>query len=126
MTRDQKIADIRAAAIKANPEIDKELSVCPECLGNGHPTGAHMDTPCNCPGSVGILEGRPIRLADVLLAIGHIIKARGSQFGFITVDSYGCIWKGTPHEIACEWNLRKNDLTEQSDECISFLAELLK
>lgn len=66
--------------------------------------------------------GRPIRLADVLLAIQetHIELAKVNHETLritptaekVTVKGYGF------------WNLRADSLSEQSDETIHFLAEL--
>jgi hypothetical protein len=58
---------------------------------------------------------RPIRLADVLLAIGSKYAVDGAgeiyRSGYLTGDSV--------------WNLRADDLEQQSEETISFLYELL-
>ena len=56
-------------------------------------------------------RGWRFRLADVLLAIDPdtrkgLLNARGSY-------------------VVQIWNFRKDDLTEQSEECLSFLAQLL-
>jgi hypothetical protein len=116
MTRDQQLADIRAACIKANPSILEleEMS--------------------------GLRIERPIRLADVLLAIELSV---GSNITYYSADTRGCIYgtieldpvqlnnfPGVDHFIkhipGPTWNLRKDDLTEQSDECVAFLAQLLE
>lgn len=56
-------------------------------------------------------------LSDVLLAI----ESGPCNEDNATLDG----WRKTLHHTVVNWNLRKDDLTEQSDECISFLAELL-
>ena len=68
--------------------------------------------------------GRPIRLADVLLAIR---KVKGSAYDF--AELLGLDWDsdGIIEEYRDSiWNLLKDDLTQQSDETIDFLYELLK
>ena len=61
---------------------------------------------------------RPIRLADVLLAV------QKQEYGGSPEFRYTCekLTSGAWH---VHWNLRKDDLTEQSEECISFLYDLL-
>ena len=68
-------------------------------------------------------EERPIHLADVLLAIDkkgdeHHLTSEG-QFALYDPED------GNMYLSKVWWNLRKDDLTEQSDECITFLADLL-
>lgn len=79
--------------------------------------------------------GRPVRLADVLLAIEEKYQRRiANSIAFdITLqrdanegDEYKSMLKTALIEILMRWNLRTDDLTAQSDECIAFLAELLK
>jgi hypothetical protein len=105
---DQHIAAIRAACIKANPEIEKTVG-----------WGRHGDR---------LIDDRPIRLADVLLAIGEKAKSVGID-GFVEVDQYGTFWMSArivENEMRqVNWNLRQDDLTLQSDECITFLASEL-
>lgn len=59
--------------------------------------------------------GRPIRLADVLLAIK--ISKHQSEFDFWAVELLEHKIKG--------WNLLKDDITLQSDEMKQFVFELL-
>lgn len=74
--------------------------------------------------------GRPIQLADVLLALDKSpdIKAVVSDKGhFRVLDNclYGQkIVKAGKGQIACDWNLKK-PLEEQSKETIDFIAGLL-
>lgn len=100
MERYQQLELIRMAAIKANP--DKAWD---KLLGNK-----------NRRVSV------PIRLADVLLAIQATTTTKGTTL----VNSYG-IFMDTHFnmDMNAGWNLRQDDLTLQSDECIKFLADLL-
>lgn len=99
---------IRAACIKANPEIEaKEHCACGHELT--YDKGFH----------------RPIRLADVLLAIWKIRP--GSYF----VDVRGQFWFWSNidkplHNVPCAWKLSKDNVAEQSEETIVFLADLLK
>jgi hypothetical protein len=96
MTRDQQIADIRAACIKANPQ------------------SWDCGAPCHCS------DGRlTVRLADVLLAIG-------SREGKFLLGGRLAIFYTPNGKELFSWRTHLDDLTEQSDECISFLAELLK
>ena len=92
MTRDQNIEIIRAACIKAQPEIEW--------------TTAHSD-------KFGQIA---IRLADVLWAF----KSH-EQYDAI-LDSL-LMEEDAPKPL---WNLRMDDLTFQSDDCLAFLADLLK
>lgn len=65
--------------------------------------------------------GRPIRLADVLLAMNdHAPLACSHSGGFL---KGGREWKY--REPVVRWNLRADDLEQQSDECIEFIHSLL-
>lgn len=106
MTRNEQLDAIRTACIKANPEIveQKEIHVSPL-------TGKHMK------------YDRPVRLADVLLAIDRTrcqIRALIQSPDTLTIEKVGY-----GRSIIFDWNLRQDDLNEQSDECIAFLANLL-
>lgn len=93
---------IRAACVKANPEKDWKELVTVAYHGHGHSESDYMDV--------------PIRLADVLLAMDKPVK----------------YYTATPtiHNDVCKvlslWNLRNDDLSAQSKECLAFLAGLLK
>jgi hypothetical protein len=68
---------------------------------------------------------RPIRLADVLLAI---TKASPNNHNRVWLKSDGRFVlneNGNSLHNPADWNLRKDDLTEQSEECINFIYELL-
>ena len=65
--------------------------------------------------------GRPIRLADVLLAIG---KAQIELIASVPTIYLEQACLRTDDAIRF-WNLRTNDLSQQSDECINFLYSLL-
>jgi hypothetical protein len=116
---------IREKCIAANPEI-VELKF--GCEFENVKTGARFIIPTNgYPNDNHKILGRPIRLADVLLAIEN---ANGN----IELATYG-----EPLHIGhyekperegyyskAYWNLRADDLEKQSEETISFLYELLK
>lgn len=67
------------------------------------------------------IVGRPIRLADVLLAISGRTGYNGKCW---MLEQDGLYVFERLKRIA--WNLRNDDLTQQSEETISFLYELLK
>lgn len=106
----QQLKTIRDACIKANPE---KLGYCYR--------GGCYDDVCQLQ-----KHQCPIGLASVLLAINELDNDQigmvdsSGQFGHDTLQGDGVDWSGV-----C-WNLRQDDLTLQSDECISFLAELFK
>jgi hypothetical protein len=98
--RDQQLEAIRAACIRANPHIS-ERSIGAVDEDTGTDMWVRDDT---------------IRLADVLMLpdTSEMLNATDEEnatvcFRFIRM-----------------WNLRKDDLTEQSDECVAFLYNLLK
>lgn len=102
---------IRQKCIEANPGLKDQCAAeeCSQCQHNP--------------------VVRPIRLADVLLAID---KFHGNMF----VDEVGCFVKPKRKEFTynyiikndqnVKWNLRQDDLSKQSEETVNFLAELLK
>lgn len=87
-SREQNIEIIRETAIKANSGL----------IPNAKYQGV-----------------RPVRLADVLLAI----NTKSSLPDNVNIDRNGGV------DTTCQWNLRADNLTEQSDECLEFLAALL-
>jgi hypothetical protein len=120
MTYAEKIKAIREKCIEVNPEIDKDINECSEC---------RRDV---VVGGVRVVKDRPIRLADVLVAIE---KSKGQermtkQKEHIVLDTNGDFVSGghytkTGYIRYATWNLRADDLTEQSPECIDFLYNLL-
>lgn len=69
--------------------------------------------------------GRPIRLADVLLAIDHETDegiAITRQGRFLQLEDSG--WRTQLNGLH-GWNLRNDNLTEQSDETVDFIYQLL-
>ena len=113
ITREQMIGDIRAACIKANPEKVWRIHDDSEI--------GHMET--------------TIRLADVLAALREVD-------GDLGIDKDGLfIQPGKPKYLGGYgwedfakgkwdtppvWNLYKDDLTQQSDETIRFIAEKVR
>ena len=89
-----KIDKIREACIKANPEIEQ---IC------GGEDVAHFCP--NCSNKI----GRPIRLADVLLAIGEV------RPDFLLAVGH-----------PANWNLKDDNLENQSEETIGFIHNLIK
>jgi hypothetical protein len=107
MTREEKLQAITEACVKANNGI-----IMVECLG------------CKYRGKKHLIQSdpRPIRLADVLLAfltddaLDKYTEMEGLTMFF---DDLKCA-------IVTIWNLRKDSLSDQSDDCISFLFSLLR
>jgi len=125
---------IRAKCIEVNPEIVELKFGCEIALKgvrkhfylSGDSNGSHhlaiggVEIPLsnkwfvdNCK-----IIGRPIRLADVLLAIGAIdgVHATVSTKGQIDVH---------PFNGDTVWNLRKDSAEDQSPECIAFISSIL-
>jgi hypothetical protein len=100
-----QLSDIRDACIKANPEIE-----CRYAHGGFPPPGESV---CKC-------EVRPIRLADVLLA------SQKNMFAIQTLLDGRLTAVGDDASSHVIWNLRKDDLTLQSNECLEFISSLLK
>jgi hypothetical protein len=136
MTREQKIESIRAACIKANPEILAMKFGCKVDHGGDIFFAIRVDGDdviYDVPSlsvkqriSVWNLKplGRPIRLADVLSTIGNV----KDKEGIVNVSHQGYFSISLPpqeHHPSLQWNLHTDDLTQQSDECIDFLANLL-
>lgn len=136
-----KLQTIREACIKANPEIGRGCSVC---HGEGY-TSQYHSYPCTKCKGTGKEESRPIRLSDILLAIENREKCHCNgdwQNKFNVVHRGDCKFdtggiKVYLHysfsEIVIQWgrteirwNLRNDDLSQQSSECIEFLHELLQ
>jgi hypothetical protein len=107
--RNEQIDAIRKACIAAIPEIETTEPIpCPD----GMP---------GCAAYHSRRVARPIRLADVLLAMiasAHYprLGTSGSALVFFAEDN------GT---VLAIWNLFKDDLTAQSDETIAFIHSLI-
>lgn len=132
MERTNALELIRAKCIEANADIEIE-AVCKTC---DHEENSHrfryalraecIEYTCSCPEFKVSAQPnyRPIRLADVLLAIPLTEGKtwRVTQNGvFVSVEDE---W-GIETFSEEQWNLHKDDLTEQSDDTINFLANLL-
>lgn len=92
---------IKAACVAANPDKDWQ----------------HWETPDR------LVDTSP-RLADVLLAIGeklpkteYLVDARGFVLSYSTLSVA---------EPSVSWNLRADNLDDQSLECLAFIANLLR
>lgn len=61
-----------------------------------------------------------VRLADVLLTIGKVDVV-------VAVDVTGSFWRIGEQKLlkSYAWNLRQDNLEEQSEECLQFLGTLL-
>lgn len=72
--------------------------------------------------------GRPIRLADVLLAIAQTDNEPGNWF----VDMQGNFWEiengmvPTLKDCFPSWNLRKDSIYDQDEATIDFIHQVLK
>lgn len=73
-------------------------------------------------GDVFTILGRPIRLADVLLVgngmLIHDIEIKGDFAYTFELDKF-------EHNLKPFWNLKDDNLDNQSDECKDFLINLL-
>lgn len=112
MTKEQNLELIRDKCVAANSKLGVAEAV----------------VQCGKRGGLNIVSrSRPIRLCDVLLAIGggktyygvmddgkviHLSPRADSNAKYVLVDA--------------RWNFREDDLTKQSEETLVFLAELLK
>lgn len=107
--RQLHIAFIRQKCIAANPN-----------LAEGDTITLHLDGT--------ILQAtvtHGIRLADVLLVIDH----NEDNPPTLTAEGQFCQYDpktGVMHLSGKYWDLRKDDLTQQSPECIAFIYNLLK
>lgn len=145
MTTQEKIEAIHAACIAANDDIMKLKFGCEvrsyktRLIIVDHKKGflwnPEIEQPYNNSGATLYDEilGRPIHLADVLLAI------QGKNIG---VQTNGCFITRDPGRSTYElsqwyhsfsgqyetysWNLLKDDIRDQSPECADFLYSLLK
>ena len=108
MTREQNIALIREKCVAANSDIERLVGY-----------GRHGDK---------LIDDRPVRLADVLLAINYyeeVVKNKNSWFDEPSNIIGGELILYITEAGRMIWNLRKDNLTEQSDETLEFLYNLL-
>lgn len=143
----QHLQTIREACIKANPEIEGKhffgvgFARCRFCnvervvrdrkvynrVVDKHSGGSSQEVEVTdynmeggpCPEHM----SRSIRLAEVLLAIGN--KDYQQMLAHQMQETTLTMISSVVAQTIYHWNLRKDDLTEQSDECIEFLANLL-
>ena len=121
MNKSQKIEAIRKACIEANPMI--RVGIPEYDIHDEH----HGDSE------------RPIRLADVLLAINYhreFAENKRDNLPPFAIQDWGCWMHNVQDELGeafewgeirnKNWNLRTDDLTQQSDECIDFLEKILR
>ena len=131
----EQIETIRQVCIKANPEI-VELKFGCEVINNGisrFVTENRGNEIVTFSGGISFsnkikafmenfeIIGRPIRLADVLLAIKDIpVEKKINILGNDHMPQ-----NSTLAHIVTFWKLDKDDLTIQSPETIAFIYELL-
>lgn len=141
MPREQAIERIRKAVIKAVPEVmELKFGVRVKYKtqewfflkkGSGYMSNRDYlilydekgNTSNPHPKYVKIL-GRPIRLADVLLAMRG--KVSNKAFSLHSGGYRDYLWFEDKEISLNFWNLLRDSLTEQSDETILFLVDLLK
>lgn len=117
-TREQKLALLHVAIHRAQPDriwYSRECTTCGKVMS--------LIEDCDCESSVVAITALPARLADVLLAC-HSVAER-----HITVDTNGGVYAVHPKDesdvIVGRWDLSDDNLSHQSDECLSFLFDLL-
>jgi hypothetical protein len=136
---------VRAKCIEANPVIgeladQKPWRICDECLGGGlvsDENGENTDACINCAGTGKVpnegkkvlVQKRPIRLADVLLAIHKRLREDASTPVW-AIDMAGEFFDqstsdGSPIYLDVVWNLREDDLEKQPQETIEFIGRVL-
>jgi len=118
-TRDDKLAAITAACVKANPECER--CRCHECDQDW--TNRDECDDCQHTTERTKTAARPVRLADVLLArhkeLLPVIAVNDAGY-FLEIDPYD------GNLTTCSrWNLRADSLDEQDDACVNFLHSLL-
>lgn len=115
----QNLLKVRTAVVKAVPEIGLSRWRCDKCNSQSFfgKDNVHLSIYNDCKGKINeeIEPGRPIRIADVLVAIDKPVK----MFTKIpTVPIAVGIFLSM-------WNLRADSLDDQNNECLQFLASLL-
>ena len=138
--KQQYIDKIKETCIKANPSILDLKSGCEVIRGSdfgGSPENVFIGNPYECKEVLGksiiqvqnpwniddtddLIEvlGRPIQLADVLLAL----KNKGVEYGSTNFSVYCTVLLQMDKPL---WNLTK-PLEDQSEETLKFISELLK
>jgi hypothetical protein len=77
--------------------------------------GSHLE------GYVYRIIGRPIRLADVLLAMDEFMHPNAQMLVTTSGEFDDCVHS----TFQAKWNLREDDLTKQSPETIAFISKVL-
>ena len=108
-----KIEKIREKYIEANPEIEKEKEI--DNVNINNPEGDPMED------FSAYKYDRPIRLADVLLAIS--VKDPKIHYGITDDGQFINIFDDSSFPW---WDLKNDNLESQSKETIDFIHELLK
>ncbi len=139
ITKDQ-YSELKNKIVEAVPEIMELKFGCRVLLEDdvvwtiyesmGDSVGVIHNHERRCPSKNQITKiiGRPITLADVLLALekthGHIAEhliTSSGRFGVISGEDRET---GAIHQFSCSWDLTK-DLDDQSDATKQFLYDLL-
>lgn len=137
-----KLQQIKEIIIKSNPEIVELKFGCEVTMGNkqiffivgrmpnGDPItvkkeGAYDPTKQGADvekidGKIQAI-GRHIRLADVLLAVNDRYSFDGG--GWVLYKQEGKSWLGKGKKMF--WNLKDDNLDNQSEECIDFIYSIL-
>lgn len=104
MTKQEKLEAIRGVCIAANSDIERPAG-----------RGRHGDF---------LVEDRPVRLADILLAIEK--TKEGTEVAIDTMGEFRMRDRDGYHETQqIWWNLYKDNINDQSDEFINFAYSLL-
>jgi len=101
--RQEQLAAIRQKCIEANPTIKDDTLCTPECR----------------------VHRRPIRLADILLAAARNSVLEGWQYMVDVCGDFYALPDGNNPQLKAHWNLRADNLEDQSDETIAFIHSLL-
>lgn len=144
MTNQEKLDFIREKCIEANPSITELKFGCEIKQGTIISSAYSPEWKCKCyvvlldwgsnnqrlvpMGEAMEIIGRPIRLADVLLAFGYVNSQEAEGVDF-WVDSAGIVngLVGDFHngEGQIYWNLKDDNLSHQFPETIDFLYQFL-
>lgn len=111
MTTQEKIEAIKTWVVKVSPDIDYLENICDICDG----------TECN-----GLKHHtRPVRLADVLLAVrkNDYLGFNLISDGKLNIALFGTAWKFPIYQG--QWNLRQDNLTLQSESTVDFIHSLI-
>lgn len=134
---EQQIQTIRESCIKANPSILVRAQIIihgirHDCndrhtIKNAF-SGLDEDIEQQINAAWTKIIGNPIRLADVLLAIGNQKNVFNDTVYFIDYSGQMAIWEqkdAIPYFVSVTWNLPQDDLRSQSKETIEFISNLL-